>query len=305
MGKSSFFTNRQPGGMFSMEDNSLSTGSRFFVHSGTGTDGAGYGRNPDAPVATIDYAVGLCTANKNDIIYVMPGHNEGIIAAAAIDFDVAGITVVGLGSGSLKPTIDFDHADATVAVGADNVTIKNIRFRTSANAVGVGLDIEDGADYAHIDGCEFGWAETASDEFAIALRTNDASNYALIENCLFDAGAQAAVTAISFVKDTEGTIVKNNIFRGNYSTACINGTTTASTNLLIEKNLFYQGATEPAIELLTGSTGTIRDNDIKTNLATMAASIVADGCYRFRNYYNEDVNTGTGAVIGTASADDT
>ena len=305
MGKSSFFTNRQPGGMFSMEDNSLSTGSRFFVHSGTGTDGAGYGQNPEAPVATIDYAVGLCTANKNDIIYVMPGHNEGIIAAAAIDFDIAGISVIGLGSGSLKPTIDYDHADATVAVGADNVTIKNIRFRTSANAVGVGLDIEDGADYAHIDGCEFGWAETATDEFAISIRTNDASNYALIENCIFDAGAQAAVTAISFVKDTEGTIVRNNIFRGNYSTACINGETTASTNLLIEKNLFYQGATEPAIELLTASTGTIRDNDIKTNLATMAAAIVADACFLFRNYYNEDVNPGTGAVIGTASADDT
>lgn len=303
--KSSFFTNRQPGGMFAMEDNSLSTGSRFFVHSGTGTDGAGYGRNPDAPVATIDYAVGLCTANKNDIIYVMPGHNEGIIAAAAIDFDVAGITVVGLGSGSLKPTIDYDHEDASVAIGADNVTLKNIRFRVSANAVVKGLQVEAAADSYVIEGCEFGWAETASDEFAIAIEILAGCNDGLIDKCLFNAGAQAAVHAIKLTGASDNIIIRNCRFIGNHSTAMIGGITTLSTNLLIENNLFYQGATEPAIELLTGTTGTIRDNDIKTNLATMAAAIVADGCYLFRNYYNEDVNTGTGAVIGTASADDT
>jgi hypothetical protein len=281
----------------------IGSGRIFYVSSVTGNNG-NTGLTWDKALGTIEAAIAKCTANRGDVIIIGAGHNEGITTAAEIDFDVAGITVIGLGTGSLKPTIDFDHADASVAIGADNVTLRNIRFRVSANAVTVGLDIEDGADYAHIDGCEFGYAETATDEFAIALRTNDASNYALIENCLFDAGAQAAVTAISFVKDTEGTIVRNNIFRGAYSTACINGTTTLSTNLLIENNLFYQGATEPAIELLTNSTGVIRDNDIKTNLATMAAAIVADACYLFRNYYNEDVNPGTGAVIGTASADD-
>jgi len=279
------------------------TGTTFYVSSVTGTSGND-GLSIDTALTTIDAAVNLCTANNGDVIFVLPGHNEGITTAAQIDLDVAGISVIGLGKGSLKPTIDFDAQAASVAIGADNVTIKNIRFRTSANAVTVGLDIEDGADYAHVDGCEFGFAETATDEFSISIRTNDATNYALIENCLFDAGAQAAVTGISFVKDTAGTIVRNNIFRGAFSTACIYGTTTASTDVLIEKNLFYQGATEPAIELLTASTGTIRDNDIKTNLATMAASIVADACYLFRNYYNEDVNPGTGAVIGTASADD-
>ena len=38
--------------------------------------------------------------------------------------------------------------------------------------------------------------------------------------------------------------------------------------------------------------------------AVMVASIVADTCFLFENYYNEDVNPGTGALIGTASADD-
>lgn len=275
----------------------------YFVDSVNGSNGND-GLSWDSALAGIDAAVGKCTANNGDFIFVAPGHNEGITTAGAIDLDVAGITVIGLGTGSLKPTIDFDNTAASVVIGADNVRIENIRFRTSANAVAVGLDIEDGADYAQVINCEFGFAETATDEFAIAIRTNDASNYALIEGCKFYAGAQAAVSAIAFVKDTDQTVVRNCEFWGSHSTACINGTTTASTNLLIEKNLFYQGATEPAIELLTGSTGIIRNNDIKTNLATMAASIVADGCFLFHNYYNEDANPGTGALIGTASAND-
>lgn len=302
--RSALFSNNIPGLPVNIVDVDKYPGNVFFVDSGSGTNGAGYGGSPDVALATIDYAVGLCTANNNDVIIVMPGHNEGITSAAAIDLDVAGITVIGLGSGSLKPTIDYDHADASLAIGADNVRIENIRFRASANAITNGITVEDGVDYAQIVNCEFGFAETATDEFALAVKFNDASNYGLVEGCKFYAGAQAAVAAIQFAKDTDQTVVRGCEFWGSYSTACINGITTASTNLLIEKNLFYQGATEPAIELLTASTGVIRDNDIKTNLATMVASIVADACYLFRNYYNEDVNPGTGAVIGTASADD-
>ncbi len=301
---STLFSRHQPGGMFAIQDFLQYAGNVWFVKSSIGTNASGYGKNPDAPFAGIDYAVGQCTANNGDVIIVLPGHNEGITAAAAIDLDVAGITVLGIGTGSLKPTIDFDHADASVAIGADNVTVKNIRFRTSANAVVVGLDIEDGADYARVIDCEFGFAETATDEFAISIRTNDATNYPLIEGCFFDFGAQAAESGIAFVKDSAFPVVRNCRFIGACSTAHIKGITTASTDVLIENNLFYQGATEPAIELLTGSTGIIRNNDIKTNLATMAASIVADACYLFHNYYNEDVNPGTGALIGTASAND-
>jgi hypothetical protein len=271
------------------------------VHGNSTNDGLSW----ETALNTIDAAVGKCTANHGDIILVAPGHNEGITTAAEIDLDVAGISVIGLGIGSLKPTIDFDADAASVAIGADNVTIQNIRFRVSANAVTKGLQVEAAADNYNIDGCEFGWAETATDEFAIAVEILAGCSDGIIQNCLFNAGAQAAVHAIKLTGASDNIIIRNNRFLGSHSTAMIGGITTLSTNLLIENNLFYQGATEPAIELLTGTTGIIRDNDIKTNLATMAASIVADGCFRFRNYYNEDVNTGTGTIIGTASADDT
>jgi pectin methylesterase-like acyl-CoA thioesterase len=278
-------------------------GNQFYVDSGSGS-ASNDGLTWATALATIDSAVGKCTANNGDVIWVAPGHNEGITTAAAIDFDVAGITVIGLGTGSLKPTIDYDHADASVAIGADNVTLKNIRFRVSANAVVKGLQVEAAADSYVIEGCEFGWAETATDEFTIAIEILAGCNDGLIDRCYFNAGAQAAVHAIKLTGASDNVIIRNCRFIGNHSTAMIGGTTTLSTNLLIENNLFYQGATEPAIELLTNTTGVIRDNDIKTNLDTMVASIVADACFLFRNYYNEDVNPGTGAVIGTPSAND-
>lgn len=280
------------------------TGSVFYVHSGTGTDGAAYGTTPDAPFASIDYAVGYCTASKGDVILVLPGHNEGITTAADIDLDVAGISVIGLGVGSLKPTIDFDAEAASFAIGADDVTVKNLRFRVSYNSVTVGLDVEAGNTGAQIIGCEFGFAETATDEFDIALRINAGCDEAVIEDNYFDAGAQAAVAGISITGASDNVIIRGNRFTGNHTTAMINGITTLSTNVLIEKNLFYQGSTEPAIELLTGTTGVIRDNDIKTNLAHMLDSVVADACFLFRNYYTEVASTETGAVMGAACTDD-
>jgi len=304
--RTALFSRHQPGGVFTVDDIVEHPGDIFFVQSGhsAASDAAGYGNTPDKPFATLDYAVGKCTANQGDTIYVMPGHNEGITTAAQIALDMAGIRVIGLGWGSLKPTFDFDADAASFAVGASNIICENLRFRVSANAVTVGVDILAGFDYTQLLRCEFGYAETATDEFAIALRNNAGCDHTIIDECFFDAGAQAAVAAISLTGASDDPIIRNSRFLGAYSTACVNGITTLSTNLLIEDNLFYQGATEPAIELLTNTTGIIRRNDIKTNLATMAAAIVADACYLFDNYYNEDVNPGTGALIGTASAND-
>ena len=277
-------------------------GNQFFVDSGVGSylyDGATW----DKPFATLDYAVGKCTANNGDIIWVAPGHNEGITAAAAIDIDIAGVSIIGLGNGSLKPTIDFDHGDATVAVGANDVYIENIRFRTSANAVGKGLDIEAGMDNCQVINCDFGFAETATDEFAISITNNAGCDNTLIKGCYFQAGVQAAVVGVKLVGASDNVQVIDNRFVGAFSTAAINGITTLSTNCLIQGNIIQQGATEPGIELLTGTTGVIADNYIATNLGTIVASVVADGCWKFQNFYCE-VGDETGVLIGTASAND-
>jgi hypothetical protein len=282
------------------------SGKVFFVSSVVGSDG-NKGTSTDKPFGTIDYAVGQCSANKGDIIYVMPNHTEAVVAAGDIDLDVAGISVIGIGNGTDMPRVDFTLAAGSFVIGAANVLVQNINFHANVPEVVVGVDVEAGVDHASILGCRFDVETTGTDEFLISIQTNDASNFARIEGCDIDNGLGAAVHAIKFTADTDGTVVKGNTIQGDYSTANIGGITTLSTKLDINGNLLINGGagalnTEPVIELLTGTTGIVRNNYIVTNLATMLAAIAADTVMLFENYYNEDI-TGTGALIGTPSAD--
>lgn len=284
-------------------------GQVFYVDSGVdATDGS----SPDKAVGTIDEAINKCVAGRGDKIIVLAGHSETITAASAIDIDVNGISIIGLGVGTDIPTVEFNHADATVLVDADNIYIENIRFNSSITSVTVGVDVIAGATNVIFNNCIWDVDAATTDEFAISLRFNVGCDNGAVYNSLFDQGLAAAVAAISITGASNGIKIGaengRNTFRGDYSTAVINGITTLSTNLEIHNNIIQNGypsniGTEPGIELLTGTTGTICDNYIMCNLATKAASIVADTCFLFENYYNEDI-AGTGGLIGTVSADD-
>lgn len=123
-------------------DQGESTGRRVFVCSVTGSDAGGYGGSPDRPVATLDYAMSLCTANKHDIIYVMPGHSEAL--TTQVSADIAGVRIVGLGSGLDRPefTLGANGMDG-IDVSADGVTIENLYFNeatVSASAANINID---------------------------------------------------------------------------------------------------------------------------------------------------------------------
>lgn len=307
MNRTPLFARNQPGGVFTIEDVTQHPGSIFFVHSGTGTDAAGYGYNPDKPVATLDYAVALCTADKGDVIYVLPGHNEGL-GNAQIDLDVAGISVIGLGRGSAAPRIDFDHANASIDIGANGVTVKNLRLLPSVTAVLIGIDIEASVTDTLLDGIETLPGEDGAgvDEFVTHVALKSGNSRTVIQNCKFVDQASAAGTINGVYLDdaSNDVTVRNCHFKleGAALVAGINGDTTLSTNVLIENCTFKMDA-EPGIELLTGTTGIIRDCDIFTDLATIAAATVADGCAHFRVRYVE-VGNESDAAVKTASADD-
>lgn len=83
----------------------------------------------ESPFSTLDYAIGQCTASRGDIIFIKPGHAETISTATAVAADVAGVAIIGLGTGSLRPTFTFDTATtATIGVTAADIAFKNIIF---------------------------------------------------------------------------------------------------------------------------------------------------------------------------------
>src|ERR1700730_8504833 len=77
-------------------------GNYWFVNSVGGSNG-----NPgsfDAPFATLAYALSQGGLAAGDIVVVAEGHVENVAAAAGILASVAGVQVVGLGSGTKAPT---------------------------------------------------------------------------------------------------------------------------------------------------------------------------------------------------------
>ena len=298
MARNPLFSRTQPGGLFNIVDVINHPGDIFFVHSGTGTDGAGYGQNPDAPLATVDYAVGLCTASKNDVIYVMPGHAESFLAANGFDVDISGVKIVGLGNGANRPTFTFADTDATVAVGAANVTLENLRFVAGLSAVVVGVNVEAAGTDCTVSNCEFYWGGTTTWDFLQALNINAGASRPLVENCRFlaEPAVAGASTAIQLVGAVSNAVIRNNEFMGDYSLACMSAITTLSQGLMFTDNTVHNtDAGEPYLEVITGTTGVIARTIGLASGATVAANAVADAMAHVENYVAN--TTGTIAII--------
>ena len=152
------------------------TGTVFFVDDSGSNSYAG--TDPSEPFADLDYAIGRCTANVGDIIFLMPGHAES--NATVITADVAGISIIGLGRGGQRPVFTVTGTVDAITVTAADVLIENVEFAipgidavtADINVAGAGCVIKDtvhhgstgsenkveiitlatGADDCHIDG---------------------------------------------------------------------------------------------------------------------------------------------------------
>lgn len=115
-------------------------GNVIWVDSVRGANGNRGTRNK--PMATIDAAIGRCTANNGDMIVAAPGHAETISAAGGIACDVAGITILGLGVGAQRPTISIGTiTTASITVSAANVSWQNCRILSTFADVVKAFDV--------------------------------------------------------------------------------------------------------------------------------------------------------------------
>jgi hypothetical protein len=285
MAKTELFARYQPGGVFTIANESFTTGSIFFVHSGTGTNGAGYGNNPDAPLATIDYAVGLCTADKGDRIYVMPGHAETVSAAAGLDLDVAGISIIGIGSGSLQPTVTLDTATtADIDVDAANITVENIHFKANFADIVAAIDVN--ADDFTVRKCRF--SEAATNMNALIWVQDAAaggSDRITIEDCHAVALDAANTHFVNFAGTGDGHIVRRNVLIGDWGTMCIGGAGVVTNATILSNRISNAAATnDSCISFAATATGVCMDN-LACGGAAQANGITATAMALAQNYY--------------------
>lgn len=157
-------------------------GSVFFVDSAAGNNG-NTGKEPSKAFATVDFAIGKCTANKGDVIYVMPNHAETITGAGGITADIAGIKIIGLGSYNQRPRILVDGAAATIAVSAADVTFRNLVLASGHTDLAACFDVTGKGCW--IDRCEFE-QNTTDENFLTCIKATGADNTAdglRVTNC--------------------------------------------------------------------------------------------------------------------------
>ena len=190
---SPLFTKKQPGGIFGVIDTSKTVGDIWYVDSGIGTDGAGYGQSPQSPTATLDYVIALTTASNGDIIYVAPGHAENLSAVDGVDIDKAGLRIVGLGEGANRPTFTYTGTAGEFVIGAANVTVENIRFLAGISAVTMGISVEAAGDNFTLKNCVFPEPTTSTFEFLDVIDLASGADSVHIINCtVFSADATGA-----------------------------------------------------------------------------------------------------------------
>ena len=196
----------------------VSTGNYFYVDSSTGINQVGYGTR-ETPFSTIDYAIGQCTANKGDVILVMPGHTETITAAGGITLDVAGVSIIGLGNGSLRPTITYTTAaTGTFLISAANCLVKNLIF--NANYADVATAILVSGLNNRVEGCLFK-EQTTNMNFLNCFRTGAVANaqdgLEIVNNTRISIDA-AALAFVSILGSTNRLLISGN-FDNQASTA--------------------------------------------------------------------------------------
>jgi hypothetical protein len=197
-------------------------GKVFYVNNSTvlaatddgvaGADSPNNGGTYQRPFATIDFAIGQCVANRGDIILVMPGHAESITSATTLAADVAGVAVVGLGTGTDRPTLTYTTANtATINVSAANVSFKNIlfvgNFLSIASAITVGA-----APWCTIEDCEFK-DTSAILGFLSAVTTTvsvNADHLNLINNRIHSIATTRTVSPVIILGTMTGLTAKDN-----------------------------------------------------------------------------------------------
>jgi len=260
------FSHSQPGGMFSVKDAAECPGNVFWVGSNiTGaTDGAGYGRNPGTPFATLVYAETQCLTQRCDTIYVMQNHTETwthSTGAAILTLDVANLQIIGLGR-STRPIFLIDgHANNYISITGADTTIKNCQFESGAADVAKAVLVA--AAGVRFDGCHF-LDSTAGENFLFSIMTTAAADEMEVEKCTFISIDASVDAFIHLVGACNGVRILHNYMNGPCVTSLIEAITNPCLDIHICHN-HLRSLTEGndlagLVDLVASSTGIIHDN---------------------------------------------
>jgi hypothetical protein len=267
--------------------NARPEGNIFLVDSGA-TDAADtaddshHGASWDIPFATLNYAISRCTASQGDIILLAPGHAETLSTTATasgtttteVGVDKAGVHILGIGTGSLRPTFTCSATAGQIAVLAANVTIENIVMVSNIADLTDMITADASSDGLTVKNCEFRDGAANKEVVAmidIATTVDDVT----IDGCRFFSTDtnDAGLAGIRFAGTGARAKITNNYFRGDFNTAAILASAGALTDIFIAHNIINNidpNADNNCISMNAAATGAIWDNHMHTGKSNSA-----------------------------------
>ena len=240
---------------------------------------------------------------------VMPGYTETNAATGSTGttIDVAGVAIIGLGAGDLKPTITHTHADADINITSANNLIYNFRFVSGVADHKVTLHVT-GAN-THVDSCEF-MCSAATTATLSSITSTATASFLKITNCTINMESSilgVAVTdqpsnGIEFLSD--GTVIQNCNILGHFLVAgLVNKTTAAVGNVINDNNIYNVSTTAAAGGLSTtaGCTGMFMRNHICALETSTIDGLVLNTSMGAARNFAVNVLTETSGVLFAAS----
>jgi len=257
-----------------------------------------FGTDNDGDVrylATVDAAFAECIADAGDVILVMPGHSE-TVTATSIAHDVAGVSVIGLGSGLNRPTFTYGAAAATITVSAANGMWKNCHFIANFDNVAAAFTLGAAKDFI-LEDCTFD-DKTAALHFLSIVVTSatdqEAEGLQVIGN-RWNGLALAPNAFVSILAATDRVRINDNVVFMD-ATNDVGHFVTLAAKIVLEfecKNnrAVIVGATDAAVGIFLTGSGTTSKGIVENNYVssldtgTELIATAGTGLVFFENYY--------------------
>jgi hypothetical protein len=260
----------------------LGNGKTFWVDTtswGTGSDSATRGRNPNYPLATIEYAMTLCTANNNDYIIVLNGWDND---TTTISLDKQAVHIIGVNGFNHRAPFVWLKIAGTGALpvftlqGSNSANCEIAGFTLSADASHPCITTAAGGAstqlvYAHIHHCSFGASIDAANvcQDGILQGADSGLDAVLVEDCTF--GDEITRDGIRFTTFYQG-LIRNCLFSNCGSIAIdaiTGGAATGMPDVISNKFRAVHDKSEGwAITTVACGGGLITDNQATADFAT-------------------------------------
>jgi hypothetical protein len=227
-------------------------------------DGGSDGEGKTWTTAKTTLALAIAAASAGDTIYVGESHTESLTNGGDT-LALAGVSIIGMGNGDTRPVFIQDASSDELTLNAAGITLKNVRFQSSATAETSCIVLGANGDGVTIENVSFiEGVATGTDEWVDVIVVPTTAVGVTIKNCTYY-NTQSSGHVNSFVDLSAATISNASVIGctvfGDFAEAPIWGGAAVPTNILIKDNVISNTQTgQLAIEFANAATGVISGN---------------------------------------------